>query len=121
MSKYIWGILTRKAKSEERALKNIENMKNCPYLIAIGHSGKKEYSVYMVPQDKRWWLEYPLKINEKLGEEKFTLEVIENLTMPEELITREETFSSPPCGEDCEICDLRVEYSCSGCLAVKSR
>lgn len=76
--KHVWGILVTEERSAEEAEKTAESMKNCPYLIAIGTTLNTVYSVYMVPEDKKWWLKYPETLNEKLEKQKYTVQIVEN-------------------------------------------
>jgi len=118
MSKYLWCIMTTIEETEETAKDRIATMINCPNLIATGRTKNIIYSVFMVPREMRWWLEYPLTQNEKIGEEKYTVEIIENLEYPKEPPNKERVFHSPPCGATCEDCKLKEEYFCEGCQAV---
>lgn len=118
MGKHLWCIMTTKESSEEEARKTAETMRNCPHLVAIGYSSDTVYSVYMVPDHKRWWLRYPETVNREIGEEKYSVQVVENLLYPERLTPKAPRGETPPCGADCETCKLRERYDCEGCPAI---
>jgi hypothetical protein len=121
MGKYLWSIMTTKEGSEEEAKKTMETTnRNCPYLVATGHTSNVVYSVYMVPEGMRWWLEYPEKMNRELGKEKYDVQIVENLMYPEDLTFKTPLPEKPPCGANCETCRLREQYDCDGCPATKS-
>ena len=119
MGKHLWCIMTSREGSEEEARRTVETMRNCPHLVALGYTSGTVYSVYMVPERKRWWLEYPETLNEETGQEKYSVQVVENLTYPEELALKTPKSDRPPCGADCGTCGLRERYSCDGCPAVE--
>jgi len=106
--------------SEEEARRTAETMRNCPYLVAMWYTAGIVYSAYMVPEYKRWWLEYPETLNEETGQEKYSVEVVENLTYPEELKYKTPKSDRPPYGTDCAKCGLRDRYGCDGCPAVEA-
>jgi hypothetical protein len=110
--------MTTKEGSEEEARKTAESMRNCPHLVATGFTSDTVYSVYMVPEEKRWWLEYPETLNREIGEEKYRVRVVENLTYPEDITLKKTKSEKPPCGANCRTCRLRERYDCDGCPAV---
>jgi len=59
LAKNICGIIFGEARSAEEAGRLSETMKNCPYVFASGTTSNKIYSVYIVPEEKKWWLKYP--------------------------------------------------------------
>ncbi len=117
MGEHIWGIMTAKESSEEEARKTAETMRSCPHLVAIGYTADTVYSVYMVPEHKRWWLRYPETMNSEIGEEKYRVQLVENLTYPDELTLKTAKAERPPCGADCQTCKLSERYDCDGCPA----
>ena len=119
MGKFLWCIMTSREVSEEEARRTVETMRNCPHLVAMGYTAGTVYSVYMVPERKRWWLEYPATLNEEAGQEKYSVQVVENLTYPEELVLKTPRSDRPPCGADCGACKLRERYGCDGYPAVE--
>lgn len=115
--KHIWGILVTEEDSVEEAKKTAESMKNCPYLVAIGTTSNTVYSVYMVPENKKWWLQYPETLNEKSGVKKYRVQVVENSIYPEKFTLKMPRIETPPCGANCQTCKLRAQYNCDGCPA----
>jgi hypothetical protein len=119
MEKLICGIIIGEHPSIEEAQKHVRRMKNCPYLVASGTSRNKIYSVFIVPEDKRWWLKYPEMDPSSTGMGKAQVFIVENVAYPEKLglkIPDQKTTISP-CGENCEICRLPIEFNCRGCPA----
>ena len=56
MARNISGIIVGEALSGEEAEELAEKMKNCPYLVASGTTANMIYSAYIVPEEKKWWL-----------------------------------------------------------------
>nr|MDO8098668.1 hypothetical protein [Candidatus Njordarchaeota archaeon] len=54
--KKICGIIIGETRSKEGAAKLAKSMKNCPNLDAVGTSSNKIYYVFVVPEEKEWWL-----------------------------------------------------------------
>jgi len=115
----ICGIVIGEASSVEEAKRLAETIKNCPNLVASGTSANKFYSVYIVPEEKKWWLKYPETNPKATGLEKARVYIVQNLLYPEKSVFRmpEEKTDLAPCGADCKTCQLREEYNCSGCPA----
>lgn len=105
--------------SEENAIKRTTVMNNCPYLLFGGFSSYRFHYVFIVPEEKKWWLEYPAENPQVIGAEKITLELVENIVKPEnfEFTLPEEKSEISPCGSSCEDCPMRVEKNCAGCPA----
>jgi len=119
MAKNIFGIIVGEARSAEEAEKLAEMMKKCPYLVASGTTSNKTYSIYIVPEEKKWWLRYPETNPKSVGLESARVYIVENLTYPEKFdwkLPKKKTKTAP-CGADCQTCPLREEYDCSGCPA----
>ena len=112
-NKFLAGILMREFVSEEEALHNAEVMRKCPKCLAIGTDGARLVGVYVVPEEDAWSLNFP----EMFPESKSELTSIPNLVYPETM--RYEKSDSPPCGEDCSVCSLKVKYGCKGCIATR--
>jgi len=118
MGKNICGIITSETTSPSEAKKHAEAMKDCPHLILIGTTSNFVHAVYVVPECKKWWLEFPAENPEKIGVEKASVHIVEELTYPVEfskLPTKK--AEKAPCGADCRKCDLRERYDCNGCPA----
>jgi hypothetical protein len=75
--------------------------------------------VFLVPEFKKWWLEYPAKNPQVIGAEEIKLELVENIVKPEnfELTLPEEKSKTSPCGSSCESCPMRIELQCNACPA----
>ena len=105
--------------SEEKTRQQTKAMKNCPYLLSGGYSSNTFHYVFIVPKEKKWWLEYPVKNPEVIGAEKINLELMRNIIKPEkfEMILPEEKSKTSPCGSSCKNCPMRLENHCVGCPA----
>ena len=103
--------------SEEEAKRRIKAMKNCPFLFFGGYSSEIFQYVFIVPEEKKWWLEYPASHPNIIGAEKVTLELVNNVVKPEkvQLVLPEEKSKISPCGSSCEQCPMRLENQCDGC------
>jgi len=119
LTKNICGIITLETRSVQDARKLSQQMKNCPNLLASGTTGRTIHSVYVVPEEKRWWLTYPEDHPEITGAKKACVQVIDNLLYPEKFAMRipSKKTAIAPCGADCPTCPLREQYACPGCLA----
>jgi hypothetical protein len=119
MKRIICGIVIGEASSAEEAKRLAETMENCPNLVASGTSSNKLYSVYIVPEEKKWWLKYPETDPKATGLEKARVYIVQNLLYPEKFTFRmpEKKTETAPCGANCQTCPLREEYDCSGCPA----
>jgi hypothetical protein len=94
----ICGIVIGEASSVEEAKRLAEAMKNCPNLVASGTSSNKLYSVYIVPEEKKWWLKYPETNPKATGLEKARVYIIQNLLYPEKF-----AFRMPEKKRDCSM------------------
>lgn len=119
MAKSICGVIVSKMRSPKEAKKLSKSTKNCPRLVASGTTSNVNYSVYIVPEDKLWWLKYPEKNPSIIGAAKVQVQVVENLIYPLNFKPRlpEKKAETAPCGADCPTCHLREEYGCNGCPA----
>lgn len=119
LAENICGIIISEASSTEEAKKMAEIMKNCPRLLTSGTTSKIFYAVYIVPEEKKWWLKYPEQNPEVIGAEKVWVHIVENLLYPEKFNLRlpKKKTSIAPCGANCQECPLRKEYDCDGCPA----
>ena len=119
MAKNIYGIIVGEALSGEEAGELAEKMKNCPYLVASGTTAKRIYSVYIVPEEKKWWLKYPETNPKATGVEKAWVYIVENMFYPEKFNLKlpKKKTEIAPCGANCITCPLLEEYNCSGCPA----
>jgi hypothetical protein len=105
--------------SEEKAKKRTTAMRNCPYLLSGGFSSYRFHYVFIVPEKKKWWLEYPAKNPEVIGAENIKLEIMENIVKPDkfEFIIPIEKSKVSPSGSSCESCPMRLENQCDTCPA----
>jgi len=94
-------------------------MKNCPNVAVLGASSNTVYSICVVPENKRWWLEYPERNPKEVGANKATVHIFENVVHPKSFKQRlpKRRMKAAPCGADCGTCPLRHQYSCNGCPA----
>ena len=122
MGKKICGIIVGEALSVEEAGELAEKMKNCPFLVASGTTVNRIYSIYIVPEEKKWWLKYPEVNPKETGVEKALVYIVENVSYPEEINLKlpKKKTEIPPCGANCQTCPLVKEYGCNGCPATTS-
>lgn len=113
MRNYVAGVLIREMETIEAARISAEKMSKCPKCLAIGTDGKKLIGVYMMLPEDSWSLDFP----EIFPETRSTMIQIPDLYYPESLEV--DPVKTPPCGENCELCDLRTRYNCRGCLATR--
>ncbi len=115
----IAGLLIIETSSSDKAEKNTKRMKNCPHLLACGQSSNYAFNLFIVPEEKRLWLEYPTRHPEVLGAKSVRLELIESLIFPESYNLRVpvEKLEVSPCGAKCLECPFREEFNCKGCPA----
>lgn len=119
-NRFICGIIRAEMDSSTKAKKNATMMKECPRTIACGTNDVFSYTVFLIPEDKKWWLEYPQDHPEVLGAKDVKLNLIENLLFPEDFQLRIPKIKShiAPCGSDCHGCPMRKEWNCEGCPAL---
>ncbi len=119
VDKIICGIIIGEHTSKEEALKYAKKMKNCPYLISSGTSENKIYSIFIVPDNKKWWLKYPEDEPIATGLKNAQVILVENIVYPEKLDLKipVEKKTITPCGANCETCLLREKHNCKGCPA----
>jgi hypothetical protein len=114
--RFVCGIIIVETKSAEDAKRRADMMIGCPKLVASGTRGRTLYSVHLVPEEERWWLNY----NELFPQERAEVHIIEDVAYPPAL--REDIKSEkPPCGANCEGCRFRERYNCGGCPAVDKK
>jgi hypothetical protein len=111
--RFICGIIIVETGSVEDAMRRAGLMTGCPKLVASGIKGRTLYSVHLVPEEERWWLNY----NELFPEEKAEVHIIEDVAYPRSL-RADINSEKPPCGADCAGCRFREKYNCRGCPAV---
>lgn len=113
---YKAAVIVKELDSHEAAVKESETMMNCPFVLAYGVQDKTTTSVFMVPDEYAWWLNY----SEMFPESKSQTFMINEIYYP--IKPREVKASEkPPCGADCSKCPQREEYNCLGCAATRIR
>ncbi|UCE13523.1 MAG: hypothetical protein JSV04_15240 [Candidatus Heimdallarchaeota archaeon] len=119
MEKLICGIIIGEHPSLEEAQRHAEKMKDCLYLAVSAVSQNRIYSIFIVPEEKKWWLKYPESDPAVTGLGQAQVFLVENVIYPEtfDLKLPDQKTATAPCGENCEICQLRNEYNCKGCPA----
>ena len=119
MEKSICGIIVGEHPTEEEALNHAKKIENCPYLITLGTSKNTIFLVFIVPDNKRWWLKYPETEPTATGLRNAQIFIIENIIYPKNLDLKKPTEKNAktPCGDNCETCTLRKRYDCKGCPA----
>ena len=111
--------MSGETSSEEEAKKRTKAMENCPYLLFGGFSSNIFHYVFLVPEVKKWWLEYPAENPQVIGAERIKLELVKNIVKPKnfEFTLPEEKSEISPCGSSCENCPMRLENQCEACPA----
>jgi len=106
-----------KTTSEEEAERRTKAMGNCPYLLFGGFSSRTFHYVFLVPEMKKWWLEYPVKNPQVIGAEEIQLKLVRNIVKPGnfELNLPEDKAKISSCGSSCENCPMRLESQCNAC------
>jgi len=76
----------------------------------------KVFSIFVVPVERRWWLEYPSKDPAAVGMDTACVQIIEDMRSMADLKTNipERKLDASPCGADCRKCKAREEYECHG-------
>lgn len=111
---HVATVVVKESASHEDALREAGFIKNCPYLLVVGVNGYTLTTVFMVPDEYRWWADY----SELFPESKSQTYLMEEVIYPKS--PREITLcESPPCGVDCAECPQREEYNCKGCVATR--
>ncbi|NHJ31468.1 MAG: hypothetical protein FK732_01270 [Asgard group archaeon] len=73
-----------KTKSEIQAAQMTNKYKNCPYVYFIASKHLTVYGIYILPESKKWWLEYIEKFpgKETLGLETIEVHYIDDVKYP---------------------------------------
>lgn len=111
---YKAAVIVKELDSHEAAVSESENMKNCPFVLMYGVEGKTTTSVFMVPDEYSWWLNYSEMFPESRSQ-TFKIQEIYYPQNPQEITPSEK----PPCGADCNECPQREEYKCLGCAGTR--
>jgi hypothetical protein len=123
MKKMICGFIFAETKSLKETKKFVERIKNCLYLVVQAMDSKEIFSAYIVPEEKRWWLEYPQLEPEKLGLKSAKTYIYKKVCYPERFSPGhpKKRTNIAPCKANCQICRLRCKYNCDGCPAINCK
>ncbi len=111
---HVATVVVKEVASHGDALREAMFIKNCPYLLVAGVNGSTMITVFMVPEEYRWWADYSTLFPESRSQ-TFLVEEVLYPRSPREVIQSD----SPPCGADCGECLLRDEFNCGGCVATR--
>jgi len=111
---YVATVVVKEVGSHGDALREATFIKNCPFLLVAGVNGSTLTTVFMVPEEYRWWADYSELFPESRSQTFLVEEVVYPLS-PREVIPSE----APPCGADCGECPQREQFSCGGCVATR--
>lgn len=115
------AILLGMAATKEAAGELNRLSSTCPYVANTCTNGPLTTGVYVLPEEKRWWIEIPAQQPHLLGLDKAWLvyancpEASSPWSRGEVMAEMEET----PCKSDCSSCP-HYETKCSGCPAWRS-
>jgi hypothetical protein len=112
------AILVGQAASETLAAEYAAEYGRCPYAASYTATGRLLLGVFVLPKDKRWWIEIPAERPELLGLEHA------DLFFPEVVATSspwsrgevQPVLEAAPCGTDCGACPWYRD-PCQGCPA----
>jgi len=111
---HVATVVVKEVASHEDALREAGFIKNCPFLLVAGVNDCTLTTVFMVPDEYRWWADYSELFPESRSQ-TFLMEEVLYPGGPREISRCE----SPPCGADCADCPQRVEFNCKGCVATR--
>lgn len=97
---------------------NAERMRRCPYVASYTSTGNLCIGVFVIPPEKRSWLEKPANEPALMGMEQIHLNYVErgDVSSPWSRGEVRPVLDTPPCGSDCPKCP-EYEFSCRGCIA----
>jgi hypothetical protein len=111
---HVAAVVVKEVASHGDALREAGIIKNCPFLLMVGVNDSTLTTVFMVPEEYRWWADY----SELFPESKAQTFLVEEVLYP--ISPREVIHSdSPPCGADCDECPQRDQFNCKGCVATR--
>ena len=111
---HVATVVVKEVASHEDALREAEFIKNCPYLLVAGVNDCTLTTVFMVPDEYRWWADYSELFPESRSQTILMEEVVYP-SSPREVVR----CDSPPCGADCGECNQREQFNCRGCVATR--
>ena len=56
---HVATVVAKELASHEDALREAGVIKDCPHLLVAGVNGCTVTTVFMVPDEHRWWADYP--------------------------------------------------------------
>jgi hypothetical protein len=106
------------AATEDKAEQLARNMQNCPYIALYIAQKSLITGVFVLPKEKRWWIEIPQERPELLGLEHLEIFFPEQLDVssPWSRGAVHPTLSTAPCGSNCTTCPY-YQAQCHGCPA----
>jgi len=111
------GIIIGERRSFAQAEEYARRMTRCPYLAVQFIKGAEVGAVFIVPEENRWWLEYPAISPRETGFERAEVLVGDRLFYPTQFRPRIPFLrtKTAPCGANCARCPNR--YRCLRCPA----
>lgn len=112
------AVLLGLSENPQAAADHARNSIRCPYVAHYSAEGCLTVGVYVLPENKRWWIEIPAQRPELLGLVRASLAFMDFPDV-ESAWSRGDTrpeLVQPPCGSDCEHCP-QYQLRCAGCPA----
>ena len=116
--KPLCAVLIGAAPDEKSAEEYIQFTRACPYVACCQRAGQTVMSLYVLPEEKRWWIEIPAQRPDLLGLQQVSLTFVDHAPASSAW-SRGETrpeAATPPCGSDCSTCPY-YSQPCAGCPA----
>lgn len=110
------AVLVGNAPTAEQAAQFSTQSQHCPYVAHYSSTGRLIVGVFVIPTQKRWWLDIPPQRPELLGMERievFFAQDIKATSAWSRGETRPEA-NNTPCGTDCGACPY-YRTQCEGC------
>lgn len=117
-SRSLCAILIGSAPDEEIAEEYIQMTRICPYVACTQRADQTVIALYVLPEEKRWWIEIPAARPELLGLNKVNLLFVDDIPASSAWSRGEiqPKAAKPPCGSDCLTCSYYGDL-CAGCPA----
>lgn len=112
------AVLLGLAATPEAAAEQARISARCPYVASYLAEKCMTVGVYVLPENKRWWIEIPAHHPELLGLVRASLAFMD-FPDAESAWSRGDTrpeLVQPPCGSDCSHCP-QYQTRCAGCPA----
>lgn len=112
------AVLLGTAGTPRAAAEHARDSAQCPYVCSYTAEGCMTVGVYVLPADKRWWIEIPARQPELLGLVRASLAFMDfpDAESAWSLGKVRPELSRPPCGSDCLRCP-QYAARCTGCPA----